>query len=82
MNGIRFLALAAVAAIFITAGSSRAEAQLSIDIGAARHVPTATMTTLRITVLRMATTAGNGFQAASSWAWAPGSAATMNSAAM
>jgi len=39
MNGIRFLALAAVAAIFITVGSSMAEAQLSVNIGVAPECP-------------------------------------------
>jgi hypothetical protein len=39
MNGIKFLALAAVAAAFITAGTPRAEAQLSINIGVAPACP-------------------------------------------
>lgn len=39
MNGIKFLALAAVAAIFIAAGSSRAEAQISVSIGMAPACP-------------------------------------------
>jgi hypothetical protein len=39
MNGIKILALAAVAAFFITAGTPKTEAQLSISIGVAPSCP-------------------------------------------
>jgi hypothetical protein len=39
MSGIRFLALAAVAAVFIAASTPKAEAQISINIGVAPACP-------------------------------------------
>jgi hypothetical protein len=39
MNGIRFLVLAAVAAMFLTAGVPKTEAQLSVSIGVAPACP-------------------------------------------
>ena len=74
MNRLKYLVLAATAAICFTVAAPKTQAQISVgvNIGAALHAPTAIMTTPRMLVLPTVTTAPNGFRVARSLALARG----------
>jgi len=88
MNRSTFLALVSVAAIFVIAGTPKAKAQISVNIGVEPACPYGYYDYAPYRCAPygyaplMATTARNGFMAVLSLAWVPGSMEQMSSAAM